>query len=186
MLDITPTLHCHASCNFIEGKRLMVTRLLQKLLHFRYVHFIHFVPSYIEYWKYVFKILDYFCRINFQIGNIIYNLTFYLILLEDILKQFCTWTFYLHDEFMDLVSNVITILNNLFMVHQHITVIMHVNEKNSLFYFTYMFQSLCFPIYTLSKKTNIQSTSPKFYTFTHKQILIFVECSCFNFKCFKS
>jgi hypothetical protein len=58
---------------------------------------------------------------------------------------------------MDLVANVIAILNNLLMVHQYIMVIMHVNEKNSLFYFTYMFQSLCFPIYTLSKKQTLES-----------------------------
>jgi hypothetical protein len=102
-----PTLALSTSWSFIEGRRLMVTRLLQKLLHFKYVFFspnlceFYSFFFYIEYWKYVLRILDYFCRNNFQIGNIIYNLTFYLLLLKDILKQFCTWTFYLHDVFCE-------------------------------------------------------------------------------------
>jgi hypothetical protein len=68
-----------------------------------------FPPSYIEYWEYVLIILDYFCRNNFQIGNIIYNLTFYLLFLKDI------WNNFALEHFTYMMSFVKTgqLMNNL-------------------------------------------------------------------------
>jgi hypothetical protein len=56
-------------------------------------------------------------------------------------------------KFMDLVPNVITILNHLFMVHQHIMVIMHVNEKKTfVLFYMYVSKPLFSNLYLVKKK----------------------------------